>query len=173
VTRRRAAFAVVAALVVVALVVVTVSRRGGGGDGALAGPIRAALDASRAADAPFAAWQETRLAVGTRCLRLVVAGSAAEREQGLRGITSLGPYDGMVFVMPGDSRTAWTMAGAPLPLDLGLYDRSGRPVERHELVPCAADFARCPLTRPERKYRLGVEAPRGSLPSGALTGCAA
>jgi hypothetical protein len=72
---------------------------------------------------------------------------------------------------PSDTRTAFTMAGAPLPLDLGLYSSSGLPLERHELIPCPASVDRCPLTTPAHDYRFAIETRRGALPSGAVTGC--
>lgn len=96
---------------------------------ALVRPIASALARTTPAVAPFEGWRETSLAVDTRCLRLVVARTTTEQRTGLMGRLDLGPYAGMVFPMPRDTRTAFTMSGTPLPLDLGLYDASGLPLE--------------------------------------------
>lgn len=167
----------VAALVSLAIVLLVVGlRRGDGNPGARppAAAIESAVAAAQPAAPPFVGWREARLAVGGRCLRLVLASTTGERRTGLMGHSTLGPYDGMVFVTTSETNDGWTMAGTPIPLDLGLYDRDGRPLERHGLVPCAAAaVSRCPITVAGRAYRLAVEAPRGSLPSGALSGCGA
>jgi uncharacterized membrane protein (UPF0127 family) len=164
-----------AALVVAGLALLTVGlvRMVGRNGGAkpVSRSIAATLARSTPAVAPFVGWREMRLEVDARCLRLVVAGTETEQRTGLTGRLDLGPYDGMVFAMPSDTRTAFTMAGAPLPLDLGLYSSSGLPLERHELIPCPASVDRCPLTTPAHDYRFAIETRRGALPSGAVTGC--
>jgi uncharacterized membrane protein (UPF0127 family) len=137
----------------------------------LARPIVVSLAAARPAVAPFAGWREATVAVGSRCVRVVVASSVAQRRAGLRGITTLGPYAGMLFVDTRDGRTRFTMDGTSLPLDLGLYTASGLPLERTRLTPCPASAKACPAFSPHNDYRLALEAPRGTLPSGALTGC--
>ncbi|MBV8949982.1 MAG: DUF192 domain-containing protein [Actinobacteria bacterium] len=138
----------------------------------LARPIAAALDAARPAVAPFDGWDESRVGVGPRCLRLVLARTPRERRAGLMGRRDLGPYDGMLFVSPRDTGASFTMYRTDLALDLGLYDRSGTPRGRAELVPCpAASITKCPQTVPARPYRLAIETPRGSLPQGALGAC--
>lgn len=143
----------------------------GGGSRPISPAIASALERAQPAAAPFTGHRGIRLAVGARCLRLVVALTVDERRAGLRGVRDLGPYDGMFFVDGRDSRIAFTMEGTTIPLDLGLYDADGRPVEQHRLVPCPASVKRCPVTTPRREYRLAIEAPSGTLPGGALTGC--
>jgi uncharacterized membrane protein (UPF0127 family) len=162
-----------AVLVAIGLVLLALGLAGQHGDAAgraLAAPIAAALRSERRAVAPFAQWKESRVAVGARCLRLVLARTTDERRTGLIGRRDLGPYDGMLFVTPRDTTDPFTMFGTDLPLDLGLYAPSGLPLERDVLEPCAARSA-CPLTVPRKAYRLAIEAPRGSLPSGGLGGC--
>jgi uncharacterized membrane protein (UPF0127 family) len=144
---------------------------GGGGSHPLGPAVTAALRDAQPAASPFTGHRGVRLAVGGRCLRLVVSVTPDERRTGLRHVRDLGPYDGMLFVDDTSSRTAFTMQDTVVPLDLGLYDAEGRPVERHALVPCPASATRCPVTVPRDEYRLAVEAPAGGLPSGAVTGC--
>ena len=172
--RPRALIAAAALLVVASIVLVIVGFAQGNRDPAarpLAGQIASALGSGRRAVAPFDGWHEARLAVGTRCLRLVVARTTDERRTGLMGRPDLGPYDGMIFVTGRDTTDAFTMEGTRLPLDLGLYDRSGTPQERDALVPCPASTVTCPVTLPAKAYRLAIESRRGALPSGALSGC--
>ncbi len=174
--RPRATIVAVAVLLSVAMVLLAVGLTRGGETAGVRAPavaIESAISEARPAAAPFEGWRVVSLAVGGRCLSLVLARTTAERRTGLTGRTDLGPYDGMVFVTPADTNDAWTMAGTHIPLDLALYDRDGRPLERHDLVPCDATAVdRCPVTVPAHRYRLAVEAPRGSLPSSALAGCA-
>jgi uncharacterized membrane protein (UPF0127 family) len=163
---------VLVAVGITLLVIGLIRMRGRDGAAtALVRPIASALARTTPAVAPFEGWRETSLAVDTRCLRLVVARTTTEQRTGLMGRLDLGPYAGMVFPMPRDTRTAFTMSGTPLPLDLGLYDASGLPLERHALVPCPASVDRCPDTTPANDYRFAIEARRGSLPTGAVTGC--
>lgn len=144
---------------------------GNGGSRPLGPAITAALRRAQPAAAPFTRRRGIRLSAGARCLRLVVSLTVEERRTGLRGVRDLGPYDGMIFVDGTDSRTAFTMQDTLVPLDLGLYDADGRPVERHALVPCPPSRTRCPVTTPRRDYRLAIEAPAGTLPAGPITGC--
>ena len=92
--------------------------------------------ATRPAAAPFAEFSETRVAVDSRCLRVLVASSASQRVHGLRDVRSLAPYQGMLFVYPGDSAARFTMAGTPAPLDITFFSARGVPVDRARLTPC-------------------------------------
>src|SRR5436190_2422448 len=67
---------------------------------AMSSAVRAALARSVAARAPFRGLTATRLGVGGRCLRVVIADAEVERENGLMGRVSLGEYEGMLFVVP-------------------------------------------------------------------------
>jgi uncharacterized membrane protein (UPF0127 family) len=143
---------------------------GSGGSRPLSPAITAALRRAQPAAPPFTGRRGIRLSLGGRCLGLVVSLTVDERSAGLRGVRDLGPYDGMIFVDGSDSRTAFTMEDTLIPLDLGLYDADGKPVGRHSLVPCPPSTP-CPVTTPSRPYRLAIEAPSGTLPAGAITGC--
>ena len=70
----------------------------------------------------FPGLTETTLDSTGGTLRVVVADDDAERRQGLRGRSDLGPYDGMLFVFPGSDRVSFTMSTVPVALDIGFYD---------------------------------------------------
>ncbi len=130
---------------------------------------------TRPAAAPFAEFSETRVAVDARCLQVLVASSASQRVQGLRGVRSLFPYEGMLFVYPGDSTTRFTMAGTPTPLDITFFSARGVPVDRARMTPCPGGTdATCPAYVSRARYRYALEQPAGSASaSGALGACAA
>jgi uncharacterized membrane protein (UPF0127 family) len=127
---------------------------------------------TRPAVAPFPGATETRLALGGRCLRLVIADDEAERVQGLRRRDSLGAYDGMLFVYAQPSNATFTMSTVPVPLDIGFYRASGAPVSRRRMTPCPRVDAECPDYTADAPFVYAVETLRGQLPSGALTMCA-
>ena len=123
------------------------------------------------AQAPFRGLTEVELALGDDCVRLAVADSEAERGQGLRGVTELGPYDGMLFVNQADTSTAYTMSGVTVPLDIGWYASDGEPAGRAEMEPCPEGGPGCPLYSADGPYRFAVETLGGGLPSGSLGAC--
>lgn len=171
----RRAVALGAVALAIALVVAGYTLVRGGKDLAAGQPLApgllAALGRARPASDPFTTWPEARVSIGGRCVRVIVASTETQREEGLRAQRQLGPYTGMLFVNDGDVRTAYTMSGTPLPLDLTLFDRDGRPLERHALEPCPGSITQCPVTRPSHDYRLALETPRGSQPVAPLGGC--
>src|SRR5262249_51385973 len=110
-----------------------------------------------------------------RCLRALVATTPAQRTQGLRGVRSLHPYDGMVFVYPHDTRARFTMAGTPLPLDITFFSGKGEPVHSERMTPCPdGTDATCPVYASPARFRSALERATGSpAASGALGACAA
>lgn len=139
----------------------------------VAGALAAALAQARPAEEPFPDLTEVHLGVGDDCLRLVVADEVDERVQGLRGRSDLGSYDGMLFVYDAPADSAFTMAGVPVPLDIGWYAASGRPVDRARMEPCAIDRDDCPLYSARSRYRFALETLGGELPAGGLSACPA
>jgi uncharacterized membrane protein (UPF0127 family) len=139
----------------------------------VAGSFAAALATATPAHAPFAGLTVVRAAIGGRCLRLAVADSEAERVAGLRGNSAdLGPYDGMVFVFPGPSQAAFTMAGVTDALDIGFFESDGRRNSTRAMVPCPDKAeAQCPVYRADGAFTFAVETKPGLLPSGPLTAC--
>jgi uncharacterized membrane protein (UPF0127 family) len=126
------------------------------------------------ARAPFGEFDESRVAVGSRCLLVLVAADPARRTQGLREVRSLAPYDGMLFVNPGDTRADFTMADTPVPLDIIFFSSAGMPVDHQQMKPCpSGSDATCPEYASKAPYRYALEQPSGSAAApGALGACA-
>jgi uncharacterized membrane protein (UPF0127 family) len=132
------------------------------------------LPPTSAAAAPFASFGVTRIALGDRCLQVLVADTEPRRNRGLRSVRSLAPYDGMLFANERDTDARYTMARTLIPLDIVFFDRNGEPVSSASMRPCPAGTdATCPSYASSRKYRFALERPAGSSGGGALGGCAA
>jgi uncharacterized membrane protein (UPF0127 family) len=126
----------------------------------------------RAAVALFSGYREARAALGRRCVRVVVADTAARREQGLRGASDLGPYTGMLFAMASDSNVAFTMSGVSAPLDITWYSAAGSRVGGARMRPCPRlAAARCAVYRSRVRYRFALEVPAGRAAPTQLTRC--
>jgi uncharacterized membrane protein (UPF0127 family) len=167
---RKVAAAAVAVCALAGLVVLVVrSRSADDGTGHLR------FGSTSPAAAPFDAFEEARVAVGGACLRLLVASTPEQRTQGLREVTSLGPYAGMLFVNASDTSARYTMAGTPMPLAITFFDAAGRPVETTEMTPCPKGTdATCPEYASRKRYRYALERPASAAPvTGALGACAA
>jgi uncharacterized membrane protein (UPF0127 family) len=160
--------AVVAAAALVGMIVIFVTRLGGGASSA-----RLPFATTTGAAPPFGEFDEARVAVGNRCLRVLVASDERQREQGLRGVRALAPYDGMLFVFPGDSGARFTMANTPLPLDITWFGADRRPVDHARMTPCPhGTDATCPQYASRARYRYALERPAGSGASGPIGPCA-
>ena len=164
-----AAAAVVASLALVGMVFIAVRIRADAGG---VGHLRFAT--TEPASAPFDAFDDARVAVGSRCLRTLVASTPAQRTQGLRGVRSLAPYEAMLFVEQHDSTGLFTMADTLIPLDITFFAADGAPVDRQRMTPCPqGNDATCPTYRSRKPYRYALERLAGSATSGSLGGCAA
>ncbi len=166
---RIAAAAVVAVGALVGMVALLIRIRS---DESGVGHLRFASTAT--ARAPFEQFDEARVAVGGRCLRVLVASDPGQRVQGLRGVRSLAPYAGMLFVNPSDTSARFTMADTLLPLDIVWFSAAGAVVDRAEMQPCPeGSDAGCPEYASRAPYRYALETPGGSAAgSGALGACA-
>jgi uncharacterized membrane protein (UPF0127 family) len=124
--------------------------------------------------ATFIGFDETRVALGSKCVRVLVAATPALRNRGLRDVRNLSPYDGMLFVFPADSDARFTMANTPLPLDITFFAGSGAPVDEQRMTPCPnGTDATCPQYEAKSRYRYALERPVGSSGSGGLGACRA
>lgn len=127
--------------------------------------------------APFSAFTETRVGVGGRCLRVLVASTPAQRTEGLRDVRSLAPYAGMLFVNRGDSTARFTMAETPTPLDITFFSSRGVLVDHAQMTPCPnGTDSTCPVYESKAAYRYALERLTGSASasaSGSLGACAA
>jgi uncharacterized membrane protein (UPF0127 family) len=103
----------------------------------------------------------------------LIARTTEQRGQGLREVTSLAPYDGMLFVFPEDSDARFTMSNTPMPLDITFLDANGQPVDTTTMRPCLdGSDADCPVYASKGPYRYALERPAGSG-GGAISTCAA
>ena len=112
--------------------------------------------------APFAGYREVRLAIGPRCVRVVVADTPQRRERGLRGAADLGPYGGMLFAQRGDTGIAFTMSGVRAPLGIAWYAADGSEVGMTRMRPCPRAVAHCPVYSSPAPYRWALETPPGA-----------
>jgi len=135
---------------------------------------RLRITSSGTADSPFGEFGETRVALGARCMRLLVASTEHQRVQGLRDVRSLAPYDGMIFVYGSDTSARFTMANTPLPLDISFFDADGKPVDQTRMTPCPTGTdATCPVYASSRRFRFALERAAGAAGGGALVMCGA
>jgi uncharacterized membrane protein (UPF0127 family) len=164
---RVVAAGVVATLALVGMIVVVARLRAD-----RSGVAHLSFATSTRASAPFEAFSEAHVAVGTKCLRVLVASEPGQRTQGLRDVTSLSPYAGMLFVNPGTTNARYTMANTPMPLDITFFAASGAPVDSTQMTPCpAGSDATCPEYESKSAYRYALERPTGSSGSGSLGAC--
>ena len=133
------------------------------------GAVAAALADAHAASKPFKGLTATRIRVGNRTLRVVVADQNDERIQGLRRRADIGPYKGMLFVFDAPTATSFTMSTVKTPLDIGFYDRRGRVVDRLQMQPCpSTSEALCARYQPSGSFSYALETLPGDLPHGRL-----
>jgi len=167
--RRNAGFVIAAVVAVASLVgIIALIASRVGSDSA-----KLPFGSTSAAAAPFADFREARVAVGGKCVRVLVATSDAQRSQGLRDVTNLAPYDGMIFVYAHDTDTHFTMANTKIPLDITWYASDGTPVDHTTMQPCPnGTDATCPEYASKKHYRYALEQPAGAAGGGSLSGCA-
>ncbi len=103
-----------------------------------------------------------------RPLQVVVASTETQRHEGLRQVTSLAPFDGMLFVFDQDTRVAFTMSDTLIPLSIGFYDSTGQPVGQLEMTPCVGTDTTCPTYDIGRPIRYALETEAGHLPQGPV-----
>jgi uncharacterized membrane protein (UPF0127 family) len=169
-----ALLAVVAAVVAAGVVVLAVralSDDGGTSDLQPGGSLAASLHAATPAEAPFDGLTEAQLAVGGRCLRTVIADSEAERIEGLRQRSDLGPYDAMLFSFPQPTEVGFTMSTVPVPLEIGFFSADGTRSSTRHMLPCPKAENECPVYRAVQPFEFAVETLGGKLPAGDLGGC--
>jgi uncharacterized protein len=94
-------------------------------------------------------------------LRVELARTVAQRQQGLMGRRSLAANAGMVFQYPTASRGGFWMKDTLIALDIAFYDARGRILRIMQMKPCAADP--CRVYDPQVAYRGALEVNRGSF----------
>ncbi|MGH9038445.1 MAG: DUF192 domain-containing protein [Acidimicrobiia bacterium] len=121
--------------------------------------------------APGVTFEERRIMVGDRCLRVQVAATDAQKGQGLKNKQSLGIYNGMLFEFEAMGDRAFTSVDLRLPLTVGFYDEAGNRVDARDMEPCPQGSADCPTFGSTKgPFRNALQVGVGQLPEGALTG---
>jgi uncharacterized membrane protein (UPF0127 family) len=169
--RRNTGFVIAAVVAVASLVVmlVLIATHVGSGSSTASLPFAS----PQPAPAPFTDFRAARVAVDGKCLNVLVATTDAQRSQGLRDVTKLAPYDGMIFVYAHDTDTHFTMANTKIPLDITWYASNGSPVDHTTMEPCPnGTDATCPEYASKHKYRYALERPAGAAGSGSIGACA-
>lgn len=85
-----------------------------------------------------------------------VALDETAREKGLMYRASA-PKDGMLFVFPRPTSSAFWMKNTRVPLVVTFFDAAGKRVRRLSMKPCRSDP--CPIYSPGRSYRFALELP--------------
>jgi uncharacterized membrane protein (UPF0127 family) len=99
---------------------------------------------------------------GMICQRcMLLADTAPLRARGLMGVTSLGGYDGMVFLYGSPVEESYWMKDTITPLQIAFLDSGGAYLEQFDMAPCTTDP--CPTFRPKSPFLMAVETFAGQL----------
>jgi uncharacterized membrane protein (UPF0127 family) len=96
--------------------------------------------------------QDARLTVG-------IADTDSTREQGLMGVRTLPPDQGMAFVWDGPTEATFWMKDTLIPLSIAFVDQNGHVLNTDEMAPCDSDP--CPTYAPSAPYTTAIEANAG------------
>ena len=94
-------------------------------------------------------------------LKVELARTHAERQQGLMNRRSLGAKAGMVFLYPKAHRGGYWMRDTLIPLDIAFSDARGKVLRIFTMQPCRRDP--CRIYDPEVAYRSALEVNAGSF----------
>lgn len=109
--------------------------------------------------APADASSTVRFSGTGAVLHVRVADTDPEREQGLMGVTSMPPDQGMAFVFDQPTTSEFWMKDTLIPLSIAFVDASGTIVTIREMTPCTADP--CETYAADAPYVLAIEANAG------------
>jgi uncharacterized protein len=94
-------------------------------------------------------------------LRVEVASTDAQRQQGLMFRRRLAPRTGMVFLFGTPVRGGFWMKNTLIPLSIAFTARNGRILRILDMTPCTADP--CPIYDPGLEYSRALEVNRGAF----------
>ena len=124
---------------------------------ALSGTALAATEFGRGTATIRAAGSGTERVV----LKVELARTQAQREQGLMNRRSLASKAGMVFLYPEDHRGGYWMKNTLIPLDIAFVDARGRILRIFTMQPCRRDP--CRIHDPGVAYRSALEVNAGAF----------
>jgi len=97
----------------------------------------------------------------TITVRIEIAETTAQLEQGLMGRRSLAPRNGMAFLFATDTRGRFWMKDTTIPLSIAFWGKSGRILRILDMAPCRADP--CKVYDPQVAFRGALEVNRGAF----------
>jgi len=106
------------------------------------------------------AYRIDKVSSNERCALL--AGTDAQRQQGLMNRTDLAGHDGMLFRFPDDTQVGFYMKDTLIPLSIAWFDSDGNFVSETDMEPCL-DQIDCPNYYATRSYRYALEVAKGGL----------
>lgn len=116
----------------------------------------AALAAATIAAAGAPAGERTALRLDGVAFEPELALTESARERGLM-LRKRAPADGMLFVFPEATSSAFWMKDTLVPLEIVFFDSAGRRVRKLSMTPCRSDP--CRIYDPGRSYRFALELP--------------
>jgi uncharacterized membrane protein (UPF0127 family) len=82
-------------------------------------------------------FESGQVTVGDEVLRVALASTSAQRNQGLSGVTELPPaIDGMLFVWDQPTSTTFHMREVSFPLDVWFFDMTGQLIGSARMETC-------------------------------------
>ena len=94
-------------------------------------------------------------------VRVEIAETVEQQEQGLSGRHSLAPKSGMAFIWQSDVRERFWMKDTSVPLSIAFWDKRGRILRILDMAPCRRDP--CKIYDPHVAYRGALEVNRGAF----------
>jgi uncharacterized membrane protein (UPF0127 family) len=94
-------------------------------------------------------------------VRVEIAETPAQRQQGLSGRRTLAPNSGMAFLWKSDVRGQCWMKNTSIPLSIAFWGKSGRILRILDMTPCRRDP--CKLYDPQVAFRGALEVNRGAF----------
>jgi uncharacterized protein len=102
-----------------------------------------------------------RTADRTVKVRIEIAETPAQLEQGLSGRRTLAPNSGMAFLWKSDIRGQFWMKDTSIPLSIAFWGKSGRILRILDMAPCRLDP--CKVYDPKVAFRGALEVNRGAF----------
>jgi uncharacterized protein len=94
-------------------------------------------------------------------VRIEIAETTAQLQQGLMGRRSLAPRSGMAFLFATDTRGRFWMKDTTIPLSIAFWGKSGRILRILDMAPCRAEP--CKVYDPHVAFRGALEVNRGAF----------
>jgi uncharacterized membrane protein (UPF0127 family) len=97
----------------------------------------------------------------TVTVKVEIAETTAQLQQGLMGRRSLAPKSGMAFLFATDTRGRFWMKDTLIPLSIAFWGKTGRILRILDMAPCRADP--CKVYDPHVAFRGALEVNRGAF----------